>query len=158
MSITSLSDAKAHARITITDDDDLVQSMIDASEAHVANYLGKTLASFSTTLGSTLTAGNFTIGTVYTIQSIGSTDFTLIGASANCVGQTFTATGVGSGTGTAAPQVAGALPDPIALAIKQLVAFQYDNRNAAEIGNTLNVLDVSPGFYDLLAPYYTYIF
>jgi hypothetical protein len=47
------------------------------------------------------TAGNFTIGRMYEIFTIGTTDFTLIGAASNTVGLTFTATGVGSGTGTA---------------------------------------------------------
>ena len=49
-----------------------------------------------------VTAGSFTPGILYTISSIGSTDFTLIGALANQTGESFTATGVGSGTGTAA--------------------------------------------------------
>jgi len=48
-----------------------------------------------------VTAGAFVIDTVYTITSVGTTDFTLIGASANTVGIVFTATGVGTGTGTA---------------------------------------------------------
>ena len=47
------------------------------------------------------TAGNFLIGKTYTIQSVGSTDFTAIGASSNSVDVAFTATGAGSGTGTA---------------------------------------------------------
>ena len=47
------------------------------------------------------TAGAFVVGTPYVITSVGSTDFTLIGASKNEVGQYFTATGVGTGTGTA---------------------------------------------------------
>jgi len=54
-------------------------------------------------LGSVQTAGAFNVGTSYTIATIGTTDFTLIGASANTVGVTFTATGVGTGTGTATP-------------------------------------------------------
>ena len=49
----------------------------------------------------TVTAGSFTIGKTYTIQTVGTTSFTSIGASANTVGITFVATGVGSGTGTA---------------------------------------------------------
>jgi len=49
----------------------------------------------------TITAGNFVIGTAYTIASVGSTNFTLIGAAANTVGTSFVATGVGSGSGTA---------------------------------------------------------
>ena len=51
--------------------------------------------------GYTVTAGSFVIGSTYLISSIGSTDFTAIGASANQTGTYFTATGVGSGTGTA---------------------------------------------------------
>ena len=49
----------------------------------------------------TSTAGSFLIGTIYTITTVGSTNFTLIGASANTVGVVFTCTGAGSGTGTA---------------------------------------------------------
>lgn len=48
-----------------------------------------------------VTAGAFVIGLEYKILVIGSTDFTLIGATANTVGLYFTATGVGTGTGTA---------------------------------------------------------
>ena len=49
------------------------------------------------------TAGTFTVGEQYKIVSTGggSTDFTLIGASSNTVGTIFTATGVGTGSGTA---------------------------------------------------------
>jgi len=47
------------------------------------------------------TAGSFAPGATYTILSVGTTDFTAIGASSNTVGVTFIATGIGSGTGTA---------------------------------------------------------
>jgi hypothetical protein len=47
-------------------------------------------------------AGNFVPGVVYTIAFVGTTNFTLIGASSNTVGITFRATGYGSGTGKAA--------------------------------------------------------
>jgi hypothetical protein len=46
-------------------------------------------------------AGSFTVGKTYTILYVGTTNFTLIGASSNTIGTVFTATGVGSGTGTA---------------------------------------------------------
>jgi len=46
-------------------------------------------------------AGSFVVGQQYKIVSVGSTDFTLIGASSNAVGTVFTATGVGTGSGTA---------------------------------------------------------
>lgn len=44
-------------------------------------------------------------GTRYQILSVGSTDFTAVGAAANIVGTIFTATGAGTGTGTAASMV-----------------------------------------------------
>ena len=51
--------------------------------------------------GYTVTAGGFIVGDTYLITSVGTTDFTAIGASANQTGVYFTATGIGSGTGTA---------------------------------------------------------
>jgi len=51
--------------------------------------------------GSTLTAGAFVVGSRYTIVSLGTTNFTLIGAATNTIGVVFVATGVGTGTGTA---------------------------------------------------------
>ncbi len=48
-----------------------------------------------------VTAGAFATGTVYRILTLGTTDFTLIGAASNAIGVVFTATGAGAGTGTA---------------------------------------------------------
>lgn len=47
-----------------------------------------------------LTASSFLIGVRYEILTVGSTDFTLVGAASNTVGVRFTATGAGTGTGT----------------------------------------------------------
>lgn len=58
-------------------------------------------SSISYEQGYEVTAGGFTVGATYLITSIGNTDFVAIGAAANSVGVLFTATGVGSGTGTA---------------------------------------------------------
>lgn len=46
-------------------------------------------------------AGNFIVGATYVIASIGTTNFTLCGATSNTVGLSFIATDVGTGTGTA---------------------------------------------------------
>jgi subtilisin family serine protease len=46
-------------------------------------------------------AGSFKVGESYIIASVGTTDYTLIGATNNTVGTTFIATGPGTGTGTA---------------------------------------------------------
>jgi len=49
----------------------------------------------------TVAATSITIGQTYRITFAGSTDFTLVGAANSTVGTTFTATAVGTGTGTA---------------------------------------------------------
>jgi hypothetical protein len=70
-------------------------------EAHEAS-IGKRSDLFKKSLGlTTVTAGAFVVGTVYTILTTGTTDFTLIGAADSNVGTVFTATGIGTGTGTA---------------------------------------------------------
>jgi len=48
-------------------------------------------------------ATSLVANTGYFIESVGTTDFTLIGATQNSVGQYFVATAAGSGTGTARP-------------------------------------------------------
>lgn len=53
------------------------------------------------TNGLLIEAGNFFIGQRYIIEQVGTTDFTLIGATNNNIGTVFTATGAGSGTGLA---------------------------------------------------------
>ena len=58
------------------------------------------IVTFTSVPGKT-TAGSFTRGATYTILTVGTTDFTAIGASSNTIGVTFVATGAGSGTGTA---------------------------------------------------------
>jgi hypothetical protein len=55
-----------------------------------------------------VTAGSFVTSKQYTIRSVGTTDYTLIGAVANTVGVLFTATGAGSGTGVAIDMAASA--------------------------------------------------
>ena len=59
-------------------------------------------------VGPIVTAGSFITGTTYSIATIGSTNFTLIGAASNTVGLAFVATGPGTGTGTAYQQASGA--------------------------------------------------
>jgi len=71
-------------------------------------YQVQTVTSNNTyTITSSASAGGFVIGVTYVIASIGTTDFTAIGAASNTVGVVFVATGVGSGTGTASPRANG---------------------------------------------------
>ena len=71
--------------------DDAISQAFPARHAPSYSYKGLT----------TVTAGSFVTGVTYTIATVGSTNFTAIGASANTVGVSFVASGAGSGTGTA---------------------------------------------------------
>ncbi len=51
--------------------------------------------------GSGAAAGSFLVGELYKISSVGTTDFTAIGAKQNAVNTFFIATGIGSGSGSA---------------------------------------------------------
>ena len=72
-----------------------------ATQFYTSNTTGNFTLNFRGSATSTVTAGSFSVGTIYTIATIGTTDFTLIGAASNTVGVIFTATGAGSGSGTA---------------------------------------------------------
>lgn len=90
---------------------------------------------------SVVMAGYFLTGTNYTILTVGTTDFTLIGSVNNNIGQGFVATGPGTGTGTAValssfPGRSGA-PDPIVPLAK---GFAY-------LDGTLYVMDLDANIY-----------
>jgi microcystin-dependent protein len=68
--------------------------------AQLVGRFGPTGYDGSAVVGQTVTLpGNLMIGSTYTITSIGTTDFTLVGATSNTLGLTFTANGAGTGTG-----------------------------------------------------------
>lgn len=83
----------------------------DANDVLIATYdniptlpqppIANDAANISFNTGYIVTAGAFTVGSTYQIASIGSTDFVSIGASSNTTGVLFTATGSGTGNGTA---------------------------------------------------------
>ena len=82
----------------------------DASYITVFDNNNTTFDNFSVKLYTLATAPSIdadalTAGSQYKIQSVGTTDFTAIGASSNAVGVVFIATGPGTGTGTAVDQV-----------------------------------------------------
>jgi hypothetical protein len=73
------------------------------------NISATTMAMNVLTVGEEVPAGSFVVGVQYEITVVGTTDFTLIGASANTLTVIFTATGAGSGTGFAATTGRGKL-------------------------------------------------
>ena len=72
-----------------------------AVQFYTSNASANFTLNFRGSATSTVTAGSFVVNTIYTIATIGTTDFTLIGAASNTVGVIFTATGAGAGSGTA---------------------------------------------------------
>jgi hypothetical protein len=60
------------------------------------------------TVAATVGASSIAAGNMYAITTVGTTDFTLIGASSNTVGVIFKATAAGTGTGTATQQTPNA--------------------------------------------------
>lgn len=97
--------------------------------------IGNIITSNFTESGATA-AGSLRIGVQYEITSVGTTDFTLIGAASNTIGVDFVATGVGSGTGTATR------------ADTYGIRLGYGGSRKAHIsGNTINGFYGGIGFY-----------
>lgn len=86
----------------------ILATYADASTKYVSSLNDYRSEVFPTTVA----AASLVANTVYTIQSVGTTNWTSVGAYANMTGITFTATGAGSGTGTAIANDAD--PDVIA--------------------------------------------
>lgn len=96
--------------------------------------------------GASVTAGNFIIGQTYLITFIGSTNFQSVGAVSNTVGIYFTATGVGSGTGTAE------LTRTVQAKLRETVSV----KDFGAIGN--GVIDDTAAFAAAIASSATHIF
>ncbi len=82
----------------------------------------------------TVTAGSFITGSIYYILTIGSTDFTAIGATSNTVRLVFTATGAGSGTGTAVGYTGEFMPVTQSISEDGLDTEAETDARAAELG------------------------
>jgi len=100
----------------------------------------------------TVDAGYFVIGKSYTITSVGSTNWTAIGAASNTVGLSFVATGEGSGTGQASttyswstPQVQYQVADANTVSTKTIVLTNsVQGSNSANAVVTKNGLRLRP--------------
>lgn len=102
-------------------------------------------------------AGSFVVGEIYEIVSVGTTDFTLIGAASNTVGLIFTATGVGSGTGTASnlkivnsPNAVREIDFPNPYGGNKAIAFKLEP-NSVNCSITVPIPAVQLSNYDGLA-------
>jgi hypothetical protein len=71
-------------------------------------------------------AGSLSVGTVYTIYSTGTTDWSVCGAASNMTGVSFVAIAAGTGTGTAVLNTVN--PDVIATFNTAYAANTYDGQ------------------------------
>jgi hypothetical protein len=98
-------------------------------------------SSIASAVRETVTAGDFVTGYTYNILSVGTTDFTAIGAASNTVGVEFTATGPGTGTGTAYLVVGCGMriDGSLALGLKSMVVDAYTQYNQG--GKGIHILN-----------------
>jgi len=111
---------------------------------------GQTIFNLSETFteGNTITTGNFVTGVVYKITNVGDTDFTLIGAASNTLGEVFTATGPGGGTTGTAEVSITYVPGYIQVYVNGV--FVAENDYTASDGQTI-VLSESADASDLIS-------
>jgi len=85
-----------------------ITSISSSTTAVTVNHNAITYTNGQTvTISATANATALVSGATCTILTVGTTDFTLIGAASNTVGVSFTATGAGTGTGTVTLNVQG---------------------------------------------------
>lgn len=92
-------------KFVLKDTNDVPISTWDNIPSNAVPPLSNNASAIAYQQGNSVTAGAFIVGITYLITSIGTTNFVAIGAASNTVGIYFTATGVGSGTGTALTSV-----------------------------------------------------
>lgn len=102
-----------------------------------ARSLKRGVWGFAWSLGAAETAGAFTVGKWYSILTVGTTNYTLIGAANNTINTVFQASGVGAGTGTATPLPINWIDGPGATS-SQTIAIPLTDLGAIS-GNTINV-------------------
>ena len=81
--------------------DNLLRDGIDLAFKNTAYDIPVLYLKIDSEVTDTVAAGTFVSGIRYKIRTLGTTNYLLIGSLSNTVGTTFTATGPGSGTGTA---------------------------------------------------------
>lgn len=98
-------------------------------------------SSIASAVRETVTAGSFVTGYTYNILSVGTTDFTAIGAASNTVGVEFTATGPGAGDGTAYLVVGCGMriDGNLALGLKSMVVDAFTQYNQG--GKGIHILN-----------------
>jgi len=123
--------------IITSDDDTSILDRAQGSPNFAAPGADRYSASLTLTIKEidAITAGSFEIGKTYSITSVGTTIWTSIGAANNNVGTVFTATGIGSGDGTATEVVQNFIE--IARVVNGALVVNQDKTVYSEIGKEL---------------------
>lgn len=97
----NISTASATVTLSNADNSQLLLGMVANTQAGSFGQFGSNTTIIAKSIGGNILAGNFVPGCTYTITSVGTTDFTSIGAAASTIDTVFVANAVGVGTGTA---------------------------------------------------------
>ena len=108
---------------------------ISLSSLTNGNYNTSTGYSSLENLGSNISPTSIIIGKSYKIIALGTQDFTLIGASANTAGVIFTATAIGTGTGTVQPD--DIFNNNVSIGYRSGYQLRYGSNNTF-IGSNIN--------------------
>ena len=123
-----------------------VTTVINNAYFTVSSISNPTIFSITNTIASTtFTAGSFVIGNTYTITSLGTTNFTDIGASVNQVGVTFVATNIGIGTGTATQAATITCATTTVLSVNEPIIFTGNTFGGLVAGQTYYVTSLFAG-------------
>ena len=118
------------------------------SGADGISYTYNSTGTNATNLQETVTAGSFIVGRTYVVESSGTTNFTLIGANSNTPGERFTASGVGSGTGTAKPVYFLKFVNANQLSVHPTFNDAKNGSNRISVSGGSGVQTITDSYYD----------
>lgn len=118
------------------------------SGADGISYTYNSTGADATNLQETVTSGSFIVGRTYVIDTVGTTDFTAIGAASNTAGERFTASGVGTGTGVAKPVYFLKFVNVNQLSVHPTFNDAKDGSNRISVSGGTGVQTLTDSFYD----------
>lgn len=118
------------------------------SGADGISYTYNSTGSNATNLAETVNAGSFVVGRTYVINTVGSTDFVALGADSNTPGERFTASGVGSGSGTAKPIYFLKFVNANQLSVHPTFNDAKNGTNRISVSGGTGVQTITDSFYD----------
>lgn len=122
--------------LTITNTDGGIELDVDPAEANATQNINNAPQAVT----------GITVGVQYTIYATGDTDFTAIGAADNNTGTSFTATDVGTGTGTVV-LTSGAVYNPSGNNVPQRGAASFASEQFSVIAGHVAIIEIDGGYF-----------